>query len=73
MESACLEEACTQFTQANNTPFLTTPLIEELGLLNCNNVHFNAIAKGTYQPPDGTDLGAQQLLQHLKQPPEVPN
>ncbi len=36
-------------------------------------MHFDAIAKGTYQPPDGTDPGAQQLLQHLKQPPEVPD
>jgi len=73
MESACLEEAHARFTQANNTPFLTTLLIEELSLLNCNDMHFDAIANGTYQPPDGMEPGTQQLLQHLKQPPEVPD
>jgi len=42
------------------------PLILELGLLNCDEPPFNAIASGQYQPPEGTDPGAQLLLQHLK-------
>jgi len=66
MEAACLEEAQARFTQANDTPFLTAPLIEEVRLLNCNNEHFDTIANGYYQTPVGTVLGAQQLLQHLK-------
>jgi len=73
MEAACLEEARACFTQANDTPFLTTPLIEELGLLNCNDEQFDAIANGNYQPPVGTDQGEQKLLQQLKHPPEVPD
>jgi len=73
MEAACLEEARAHFTQANDTPFLTSPLVEELGLLNCNDKHFKAIANGQYKPPVGTAQGAQLLLQHLKQPLEVPD
>jgi len=73
MEAACLEEAHAHFTQANDTPFLITPLIEELGLLNCNDEHFNDIANGNYQPLVSTAPGVLQLLLHLKQPPEVPN
>jgi len=73
MEAACLEEARAHFTQANDTPFLTSLLVEELGLLNCNDKHFKVIANGQYQTPAGTALGAQLLLQHLKQPPEVPD
>jgi len=73
MEAACLKEARAHFTQANDTPFLTSLLVEELGLLNCNDKHFEAIANGQYEPPVGTAQGAQLLLQHLKRPPEVPD
>jgi len=66
MEAACLDEAKAHFMQANNTPFLTMPLIQELGLLNCDKPPFNAIAHGQYQAPEGTNPGAQLLLQHLK-------
>jgi len=66
MEEACLEEARACFTQANDTPFLTPPLILELGLLNCDEPLFDAIASGQYQPPEGTDPGTHLLLQHLK-------
>jgi len=66
MEAGCLEEAKAHFMQANNTPFLVPPLILELGLLNCDEPPFDAIASGQYQPPEGTDPGAQLLLQHLK-------
>ena len=66
MEAACLEEARARFTQANDTPFLTAPLIHELGLLNCDDPPFDAIAQGQYQVLEGTNLGAQLLLQHLR-------
>jgi len=65
-EAACLDKARAHFTQANNIPFLTTPLIQELGLLNCNEPPFDAIANSQYQAPEGTNPGAQLLLQHLK-------
>jgi len=73
MEAACLEEAKARFTQANDTPFLTPPLLPELGLLNCDEPPFDAIANGQYCALAGTCLGAQLLLQHLKRPTEVPN
>ncbi len=73
MEEACLEEARACFMQANDTPFLTEPLLQELGLLNCDDPPFDAITNGQYQAPAGTGPGAQLLLQHLKWPIEVPD
>jgi len=73
MEEACLEDAWACLTQANDIPFLTPPLVEELGLLNCNYEHFDDIANRHYQTPVGTELGAHLLLQHLKWPLEVPD
>jgi len=71
METACLDKAWARFTQANNTPFLTPPLISKLGLLYCNEPYFDAIAARQYHPPAGIAPGAHKLLQHLKQPDEV--
>jgi len=71
MEEACLEEAWACFTQANDTPFLTTPLVNKLGLLNCHDDHFDKIASGQYHAPKGTELGAWLLLQNWKWPLEV--
>jgi len=71
MEEACLEEAHLHFTQANDTPFLTPPLFNELGLLDCHEPPFDEIATGTYQPPAGATLGASSLLTKLKRPQEV--
>ncbi len=73
MEAAFLEEARACFTQASNTPFLTPLLVEELGLLNCNDEHFEAIMNGQYEPLAGTTQGARLLIQHMKWPPEVPD
>ena len=73
MEEACLAEACSRFTQANDTPFLTPPLLNELGLLDCYAPPFDEIAEGIYQPPAGTTPGASSLLSKLKRPQEVPD
>jgi len=73
MEAACLKEAQAHFTQAFDTCFLAPPLISKLGLLNCDDLPFDAIATGQYQPPVGTDPGTQTLLWHLKWPAEVPD
>ena len=54
IKEVCLEEARVHFTQANDTPFLTPPLVSELGLLNCHATPFDEIAVGTYQPSAGT-------------------
>jgi len=52
-------------TQANERPFLTHPLLMNLGLLNCHQPAFDKIFKGTCQPPPETPTGAQLLLPHL--------
>jgi len=69
IKEVCLEEAQACFTQANDTPFLTPPLANELGLLNCHATPFDEIAVGTYQQPAGTNPGA--FLTKLKWPQEV--
>jgi len=66
METACLTEARARFTQVNDTPFLTPPLLTDLGLLNCYDPNFDTIATGQYQPPAGIALGTDKLLQHLR-------
>jgi len=48
-----LKKAQACFTQANDTPFLTPPLISKLGLFNSNDLPFDEIATGQYQLPDG--------------------
>jgi len=73
MEMACPDKVRARFTQVNDTPFLTPPLITDLGLLNCYNPNFNPIAAGQYQPLAGTAPSAAKLLHHLKQPNEVPD
>jgi len=73
METACLTEVRARFTQVNDTPFLTPPLLTNLGLLNCYNPNFDTIATGQYQPPAGIALSADKLLRHLRRPAEVPD
>jgi len=62
METACLTKAQARFTQANNTPFLTPPLLTDLGLLHCYDPNFDTIAAGQYQPLAGIAPSADKLL-----------
>jgi len=69
IKAACLEEAWACFTQANDTPFLTPPLVNAQGLLNCSELPFKQWDSHSFlSTPEGTNLGAQLLFQHLKWP-----
>jgi len=52
LESACLVEASYQFTQANDTPFLISLLLEIFGKIGVHSKAFNAIVDGTFVPPN---------------------
>jgi len=66
IEETCLTEAKAWFTQANDTLFLTEPLILDLGIIRTQRVHFDQIARETYKLPPGAPNNAHQLLQLLQ-------
>jgi len=53
IKEACLAEARTQFTQANDTSFLMEPLILDLGIIGIQHMQFDQIAMGSYKLPPG--------------------
>ena len=70
IERACLEENNKRFRQASGTPFLTSPLFEEIGPLGMGPTA-DAILHGEYTPPDNIDPYAAQLIQQLAMPLQV--
>ena len=62
VEKACMEENEQRFRQANDTPFMRSPLVEEFGYLGIGP-NAEAVLNGTYVPPPGTDKYAAMLLE----------
>jgi hypothetical protein len=48
-----MEENEQQFRQANNTPCMKSPLVEDFGYLGIGD-NARAVLDGTYVPPPGT-------------------
>jgi len=71
VEQACLEEAGRRFTQANRTPFLQSPLLEDFGEIRVDHPAFRAVLAGTYVAPPGCTPTTIKLLKQLCRPPEV--
>jgi hypothetical protein len=67
VEQACMEENEQRFRQANDTPFMKSPLVEEFGYLGIGE-NARAVLAGTYVPPQGTNEFAVMLLEQLKIP-----
>ena len=67
VEQACMEENQQRFRQANETPFMKSPLAEEFGYLGIGE-NARAVLEGTYSPPSGTNKYATMLLEQLKIP-----
>jgi hypothetical protein len=65
IEAGCQWENSRRFSQTSSTPFMTSPLVDEFGYL-AQGPATNAVLKGTYIPPLGTDPYAQKLLKELK-------
>jgi hypothetical protein len=66
IERACLHENERRFRQANDTPFMRSPLVDEFGYLGIGE-NSRAVLAGEYVPPPNIDKYAAMLLQHLKQ------
>jgi len=71
LEQACLEEASSCFTQAQDTPFLTTPLVHLFGKTGKGAASFNQVLEGTFTPPMVCDPFAAKLLSYLYQPSQI--
>lgn len=65
IERACQEEYQARFRQANDTPFMKSPLVEDFGYLSIGE-NAQDILNGTYSPKDGTNEYAIKLLNQLK-------
>jgi len=73
VEKACLAEAGRRFTQANQTPFLTGPLLRDFGELGVDRTAFKAVLAGTYTPPPGCAPLTVKLLHALRRPADLPD
>jgi hypothetical protein len=72
VEKACMEENEKRFHQANDTPFMHSPLVEEFRYLGISP-NVEAVMNGTYAPPPGMDKYAVKLLKQLQMPESVRN
>ena len=70
LEAACMKENEAKFRQANNTPFMTSPLLDDFGYLPVGP-NADAVLSGDYQPPADADPYAIRFLRHLKMSPKV--
>jgi hypothetical protein len=66
IERACLHENEGRLRQANDTPFMRSPLVDEFGYLGIGE-NARAVLAGEYTPPPNVDKYAAMLLHHLKQ------
>ena len=70
IEVACFQENSRRFRQADQTPFMISPLLDEVGLLGMGPATVG-ILDGTYQPPEGADPWAAHLISYLGRGPGV--
>ena len=72
IEDACITENLQRFSQSNNTPPMTEPLLTDLGYL-ADTPEAQMILDGTYQAPPGTDYYTTLLLNELRMPDSIRN
>jgi len=71
LEKACLEEASRQFFQANVTPLLQQPILNQFGEIGTNQQAFKQALAGTLNPEVHEDPFVTKLLKALQRPPQV--
>jgi hypothetical protein len=72
VEQACMDENEQRFRQANNTPFMKSPLVDEFGYLGVGE-NAQSVLAGTYNPSPGINKYAAMLLAQLKIPEGIRN
>jgi hypothetical protein len=70
IELACIQENDSRFSQSENTPPMTEPLLSDLGML-ADTEQAQKILEGTYECPPGTDKYAALLINELRMPDNV--
>ena len=65
VEDACINENYNRFTQNATTPFIQSPLVEDIGFL-AETKQAEAILQGTYHHPEEIDPFTKLLIQELK-------
>jgi hypothetical protein len=67
IDDACISKGQNRHSQSHDTPFLTTPLIEEFGFLGHQD-KVRTILAGTYECPPGPDEYRMKFIAELKRP-----
>ena len=70
IESACIESNRVKSMQTEDTPPMTSPLVDDLGF-DGTSPACQDILRGTYTPLDNIDKYTKEYLQHLQAPPVI--
>jgi hypothetical protein len=70
IDATCIQEGRQRYSQAHNTSFLTTPLVEDFGFLG-NQSTIDNVLNGTYECPSDIDICTQKFLHELQRPPSI--
>jgi hypothetical protein len=67
IDDACIDEGYKRYAQSHNSPFPTSPLLEDFGFLGNQN-KVQDILDGTYQCPAEVDEFTKNIVQELRRP-----
>jgi hypothetical protein len=67
IDLACSQEGYRRYAQTNDTPFMTTPLLNDFGFLD-NQENVDKVLAGTYECPAELDEFTQKFITELQQP-----
>jgi hypothetical protein len=70
MEQELMASTRRKYTASFHTPFMTPPLVNELGYLATSKAA-EEILEGTYRPPKGVDPYTKQLIHQLQRPVQL--
>jgi hypothetical protein len=67
IDDTCIDEGYKRYAQSHNSPFLTSPLLEDFGFLG-NQTRVQDILDGTYECSVEVDEFTKQFIQELRRP-----
>jgi hypothetical protein len=67
---ACKQEGQARYDQANATPFMNSPLLDDFGTLG-NQRTIEKVLDGTYQCPDGVSEYTAKCIEELRKPTKL--
>jgi hypothetical protein len=69
---SCKHEGQSRYNQANTTPLMNAPLLEDFGTLG-HQATIDKILQGSYECPDGTPEYTRKFIHELHQPAALDN